>query len=53
MPGGIEDFLDRVAWEEGFDISSSVPRGGGGGEGKADDVAEVMRLGGSACLRWL
>lgn len=53
MPGGFEDSLEEVAWEDELGLDCSGSFGGGGGAGKPDDVAEIGVLGASACLRWL
>ena len=55
MPGGFDDLLEEVAWEDNVDVDCSTTLGGGGGAGKpdSDDVVELRAFGASACLRWL
>ena len=50
MPGVSEDLLGGTTRDEGFGSVCSKTLGGGGGAGKADDVAALSELGARACL---
>ena len=53
MPGGLEGLLEGATWDMDFGIVCSRRLGGGGGAGKADDVAELRELGARACVLWV
>ena len=53
MLGVFEGLLEGATWDKGFGMVCSRTSGGGGGAGKADDVAELRELRARACLLWL